>query len=132
MYALDRVEAPERALFDDSKPACLARRYESEASRGFFRAWKEFRRVEAEFASNAQQAPAKPTPAPIVPSNSTPTPPITAVPPSQQMGSFREMPEPADRRLTRAFANDISTENPVVRGNDGLPLSIGRPLPTTR
>ncbi len=44
----DRAEAADRALFDPSKEATLARRYEAEARRGFFRALKEFREVEAE------------------------------------------------------------------------------------
>ena len=33
----DRLEAGDRALFDPSTEACLARRYEAEARRGFFR-----------------------------------------------------------------------------------------------
>ena len=40
---LDRAEAGARALFDPSKEAALARRYEAEARRGFFRSLKEFR-----------------------------------------------------------------------------------------
>jgi hypothetical protein len=44
----DRAEAPDRALFDPSREASLARRYEAEARRGFFRALSEFRKVEAE------------------------------------------------------------------------------------
>ncbi len=35
---LDRAQAPDIALFDPSREASLARRYESEASRGFFKA----------------------------------------------------------------------------------------------
>lgn len=38
-----RDEAGKRALFDDSKPAILARKYEAAAERGFFRALKELR-----------------------------------------------------------------------------------------
>ena len=44
--AMDRREAPQRALFDPSKEASLARRYESEARSGFFKAMKELQRVE--------------------------------------------------------------------------------------
>jgi hypothetical protein len=52
----DRAEAGARALFDPSKEASLARRYESEARRGFFKALKEFRQVEAEAAEQAASA----------------------------------------------------------------------------
>ena len=41
---LDRAEAGARALFDPSKEATLARRYESEATRGFYKAMKELKR----------------------------------------------------------------------------------------
>jgi hypothetical protein len=47
-FEQDRVEAPARALFDTSKPATLARRYEAEACRRYFKALNEFRKVEAE------------------------------------------------------------------------------------
>ena len=56
---LDRAEAGLRAQFDSSKQATLARRYESEAHRLFYKALKEFRKVEAE----ATMAPAGLTPA---------------------------------------------------------------------
>jgi hypothetical protein len=57
MIALDRLEAPERALFDASREATLARRYETEAQRGFFRALNEFRLVEAEAIDRLEAAP---------------------------------------------------------------------------
>jgi hypothetical protein len=38
-----RTEAGKRALFDSSKEACLARKYEAAAQRGFFKALKELR-----------------------------------------------------------------------------------------
>lgn len=41
-----RYEAGKRALFDDSKASCLARKYEADAQRNFFKALKEFRQVE--------------------------------------------------------------------------------------
>jgi hypothetical protein len=41
-----RAEAGRLASFDTSKEACLARRYEAAAERGFYRALKEFRQVE--------------------------------------------------------------------------------------
>jgi hypothetical protein len=48
---LDRAQAPARTLFDPSREASLARRYESEATRGFYKALKELREVEAEEAA---------------------------------------------------------------------------------
>jgi hypothetical protein len=50
MIEQDRLGAADRALFDPSKAAILARRYESEARRGFFKALYQFRKVEAEAA----------------------------------------------------------------------------------
>ncbi len=65
MIELDRLEAPDRALFDSSKEATLARRYEADASRGFFKALKEFREAEAEAAERTEAAPAAETSSPL-------------------------------------------------------------------
>jgi hypothetical protein len=46
--ALDRAEAPHRAMFDTSPSATLLRKYEAAAERGFFRALKELREVQAQ------------------------------------------------------------------------------------
>ena len=46
-HAIDRAEAAERALFDPSKEATLARRYEAAATQELYRALREFRKVEA-------------------------------------------------------------------------------------
>jgi hypothetical protein len=43
-----RVEAGKIALFDDSKPACLARKYEAAAERCFYRTMKELRQLKRE------------------------------------------------------------------------------------
>jgi hypothetical protein len=43
-----RLEACHRAMFDPSKEATLARKYEAAAERGLYRALKEFRQVEKE------------------------------------------------------------------------------------
>ncbi len=52
LIAQDRAEAGARALFDPSKDATLARRYESEAQRGFFKTLKEFRQAEGKDSGN--------------------------------------------------------------------------------
>jgi hypothetical protein len=57
---LDRAEAGERALFNTSKEAILARRYDSEAQRNYFKALKEFRQVEAECIERAASDPTPP------------------------------------------------------------------------
>ncbi len=44
----DRAGAADRALFDASKEATLARRYEAAAERGVYKALRELRKVEAE------------------------------------------------------------------------------------
>jgi hypothetical protein len=62
-FDLDRAGAADRALFDPSKEATLARRYESEARRGFFRALKEFRQVEAEVEGPLEVTHERPEPA---------------------------------------------------------------------
>jgi len=108
---LDREEAPERALFDASKPATLARRYQSEAERGFFKALKEFRQVEAE---NLAQAEAAPTP-----------------PPAPRMASFRETPPPPRREPARTFPEAPETPFSTATDRNGQPLSIGQPPRTT-
>jgi len=86
--ALDRAEAGERALFDPSKEATLARKYEAAAERGFYRALREFREVQAEAAEHpeAVDAPAGPPTAPesdeplasFFPGHSDAVPPPTA------------------------------------------------------
>jgi hypothetical protein len=116
---LDRIdqarrEAPARSTFDDSKEASLARRYEADSDRGFYRALKEFRQVEADAAARVEAAPELPIPDP----------------PDSRMGSFREATPPADRERAPAFLDAPIVEDPAVRGADGLPLSITRPLPT--
>ena len=75
-----RAEAPDRALFDPSKAATLARRYESEASRRFFKAMNELREVEAEAAERPS--------VPATPQSSKPYVPL---------GSSWDRPAPAPR-----------------------------------
>ena len=71
---LDRAEAGHRALFDPSREASLARRYESEATRGFYKAMKEFHLAEAEHQDRQAEAAAQPTPAAMASSWSRPGP----------------------------------------------------------
>jgi hypothetical protein len=107
--AIDRAEAGQRAIFDASKPACLARRYESEARRGFFRALKEFQRVEAEAQAQTQ---VEPTPKPSEPARA-----------ASSVGSFREnAPTPA-REPARTGADTLIGFNPAARPSQNQPVA---------
>ncbi len=79
-----------------------------------YKALKEYRQVEAEAEARPEAAPD-----PEVPDAS-----------KARMGSFREPIAPADRDRSPAFLDAPKPEIPIVRGPDGLPLSIKRPLPT--
>jgi hypothetical protein len=126
MIELDRAEAGDRALFDPSKEATLARRYLSEAQRAFFRALKEFRQAEAEFAERAESAPT-PAPAAPAPPESGPLGSFWEGP-AGPLGSFREGSSPAHSAPSWGLL-DGPPEAPIVRGPDGQPLGIGRPTP---
>ena len=111
---LDRAEAGSRALFDTSKPAMLARRYEAEARRGFFKALKEFRQVEAEFAAQAEANAAAPNP----------------VGAGSRMGSFRETPPPPDRGPSRPYPEARSSEDLITQDANGQRLVYVPPVQT--
>ncbi|WP_435020068.1 hypothetical protein TA3x_001628 [Tundrisphaera sp. TA3] len=99
--AADRAEAGDRALFDPSKEAQLARRYEAAAERGLFRALREFHEVEARNEPNA--APPAPAPAPKAKSAPVTRPvpirrrPATAPPPAPRPASFGPPAPPTPR-----------------------------------
>jgi hypothetical protein len=109
----DRREAPARATLDDSKQASLARRYEADSDRGFYKALKEFRKIEAQAPTRIEAAPDL-----LIPDL-----------PDLRMDSFYAATPPANRERALAFLNTPMAENPPVRGSDGLPLSITPPLP---
>ena len=94
MLELDRQEAPDRAIFDDSKAAQLARRYEAEASRRYFKLLAQLKQAEAE---SAERTPVAATPVPAGPSSTYGS---FRVPPRQEsyspIGGFGGSPSPAD------------------------------------
>ncbi len=119
---LDRAESGERALFDTSKPAVLARRYESELSRRLHKTLKEFHEAEARAAEVAATQPKPPA--------ATPAPPSS--------GSFREAKPDFDstppgyvpfelQPVDESFGKGVE----VARGADGQPLTIARSTPQT-
>ncbi len=102
--ALDRAEARDRALFDPSKAATLARRYESESRRCFFRTLHEFRQVEADSVDSADSAEE-----PCATESDGP------------VASFRETrPGPSDGdRLRQAEPPQAAQPKPVVADREG-------------
>jgi hypothetical protein len=111
--ALDRAEAGDRATFDLSKGGCLARRYEADAERGFFRALKEFRKVEAESAAMAGSAP-------MPPPSRTPQP-------AEPMGSFRAEDWPEDAKWDSTPFEARPREIPVAPTPEIQPFAVGKP-----
>ncbi len=97
--AADRAGAAARALFDPSKEATLARKYEAAAERGFFRALRDL--------EQARKAEARGESGPFA---TMPT-----------MGSFSSpAPRPAPVPSPAPTA-------PVDRGSSFVPMTIGRP-----
>jgi hypothetical protein len=97
MIALDRAEAGERALFIDTKAAALARRYEAEARRGFYKAYKEFQRIETEAAAQAEEDSLPPEPS--------------------KLGSSRHTSPPPARKPGRSLLDASAVVIPVVPGS---------------
>ncbi len=112
-----KAEAVRRAMFDPSKEATLARKYEAAAERGFYRALKELRELEKSY-----EAPASP-------------PALTIESARAQLASFESsdmsddefdalcmelnMPLPPERR-------NLPNLSPRMAGID-LPITVGRP-----
>ena len=121
LIELDRLEAGERSLFDPSREATLARRYEAEAQRGFFKALKEFRQVEAEAAARpAPGSEAEPARAggSLASSWEAPPPPL----PRHLDPAFHEVPT----MPFRAPWTSLPPVDGVARGPGGGVLAVGR------
>jgi hypothetical protein len=110
----DRAEAGDVSMFDPSREATLARRYELESRRGFFLALKELRRVEAEAVDRpAQAAPPAPEPAALASSWEIASPAVRVTRPA-----IREVPSRSRRRLEAILSS--------VRGAEELAMMVGR------
>ena len=113
--ALDRAEAPHRAMFDHSPASNLLRKYEATAERGFFRALREFREVQAE------------TPGPTIPPDE---PEIAG-----ESGSFFQEgvdePEQAEESPTpvRISTPDVTVDHhlPTFGVKEDGPADLGHP-----
>jgi hypothetical protein len=112
-----RAEAGARAMFDPSKEACLARKYEAAAERGFFRALKELRQLETKAKANA--------------------PDIDEDNFKMTLGSFLQFqkddaefdamyPEEAPMPPTRASSRFEPAPLPPIGGRFDVPITIGR------
>ena len=113
--ALDRAGAADLALFDSSSKASLARRYEADARRGFFKALKEFRQAEAEAADRPETL-----------SSTVPEPAQVEKP----LGSSCESPSPTPRepKPTPGEMPNWSADrfDGAARGLDGRVVAVGR------
>ena len=107
---LDRAQAPDIALFDPSREASLARRYESEASRGFFKVLKELRQAEAEAADRPE-----PVATPDVETGCAPS------------GSFGDRPSPAVREPRPGPVPPRPVDDQPVHGPGGRRDPVARP-----
>ncbi len=117
----DPVEAGHRAMFDPSKEACLARKYEAAAERGFFRSVKEFRQhqksagipsvAKAEAEATRKSMEKLGSFFPVVE-------PAAATPPAPP----RSAPKPAPAPVKTTFP----AWNPVFQGSVDVPITIGR------
>jgi hypothetical protein len=116
----DRAQAGDRALFDPSQDAARARRYESEARRGFFRALEQFRQVEVEAELIRRTEAVSRTPEPVEICD--------------PLASSRETASPAlplvEASLQPSILPGFSRDPGVGRGLDGRVVMVGRSVLT--
>ena len=110
----DRLGAADRARFDPSREATLARRYEASAERGMYRALRELREHEAEIAGGGLDVPADPT--------GEPRGTLASFFPPRMPQAGRDEPEPELAPDHRAGA--VSPADRVTAGR-ALPGSTG-------
>ena len=111
-----RQEAADLALFDPSPEATLARKYDADAQRGFFRALKELRQIDRDIKADIANA--------RVPAVGATTPP--------SLGSFSPFQNPtpalpsASRTRSRSAARDALLDEFLARGlRHDLPFHAG-------
>jgi hypothetical protein len=119
--ALDRAEAPHRAMFDTSPSAALLRKYEASAERGFFRALRELREVQAAMP----EPPAGPEPeveveAEVVAETEVAAESGSFFPEGPGAAGAASPPDPITRFNT-APASDLMSNGP----NKGAPPDVG-------
>jgi hypothetical protein len=123
-----RDETAHRAMFDPSKPACLARKHEAAAERCFFRSLKEFRQVERA-AQAGEPVPAISPEPPALGSFLHAEPVAQAVEPPAPMVeiSAPEEPTPAPQRESKVRPIfDHMLYSPARESFEELPFPIAR------
>ena len=111
---LDRAEAPARALFDPSKEASLARKYEAAAERGMYRALRELSEHEAMVGPGPELGPG-------------PRPPAEA--PRGTLASFFPAREAASAQAQAAAAADRPRDE--ARAEPRAEVTAGRSRATS-
>ena len=119
--AAERAGAAARALFDPSKEAILARKYEAATERAMYRAIKELRQVERDHAEGASPSPSPaPSPSPSPDPDEAPEP---AGPPDALASFFRD-----DLGRAPIVSSARSTpDRAATWATDEVPIAIGRP-----
>jgi hypothetical protein len=119
---LDRLGAAKLAFFDTSRAGALTRRYEADARRGFFKAWKEFQQVEAQVETVEQATPTpveEPEPAAIDPPLASSCAPSSPSP--------RE-PKPAPRNVpAKPIESDFNVEKWLESQTASMARSVDGP-----
>jgi len=113
--AAERAGAAARALFDPSKEATLARKYEAAAERGIYRALQELREVEAEAAEAAGPPGSVVEPGPEPLGSFSPEAPATPA----------EVASPAPRPGRAATPAPSSPQIPAGRGSNEVVSATG-------
>ena len=123
----DPAEAGLRAMFDPSREATLARKYEAAAERGFFRALKELRQLAKEAkgtdvaaAASAQAAEARKSMGQLASFFPAEVRPPTAAKPAAST------PAPASKPAPTPVKTVFPAWSPVFSGSVDVPITIGR------
>ncbi len=115
MIESDRATASDRALFDASKEATLARRYEAAAERGVYKALAELRRVEAE--AEAEAAGEGPAEEPLGSSGAgEPEPAGVPAPAPRSAGPSSPTPLPLHHSFRDRSGDGPQSVGPAARG----------------
>jgi hypothetical protein len=126
-----RVEAAHRALFDSSKEATLARKYEAAAERCFFRSLKELRLIErqakaggsvAETGEARQELASFGTAAAMLSTIEA----MAAEKPAKAPSTAPKVAQPAPKPQPKAVPNIPVAAEPPSGGSFYVPFAIGR------
>ncbi len=111
--ALDRAEAPHRAMFDPSKEAVLARKYDAANEQSYFQTLKEFRIL------NGEPPEVK-------------APPRVASKRPEELGSFSQGSSEDEASETDVDLNDGKAAIPASEGGEIEPKRRRKPVPDRR